>query len=332
MSTQKGYEVPLAISSAQESFRLVELPPDLVELLAANPAICLQFKSSVSGQAALCLPAKTFQLRQVQTSNDVHIVKPSMQASHDISDLITQSIVSISQCTSVLELDGESKESALAHLKQTLPTYQEDQDLGLAGQSKSKRRIFADVPLSEGECEVAWSQICAFETGEDRRSFRPSPRSIVKAWSSIISTAILDGIDLAVPISRDRLTLLIESIDEAPQELLQAIISNVSTSSPEKVELKRDSLLALTGVALLEDVQEVGRDEFLRQWHNLVPERWRASATLEALPPMWHMTSTGIIRPIMSSDTSENDGTQTGATASGKRKWHERFKQARKQK
>lgn len=246
----------------------------------------LQFKSSAGGHAALCLPNKTFQLRQVQTSNDVHIMTSKTTSEDRGSEPPRSSIISIAQCGSSLELAGSSKESAIVHLKQLLPLF-EDEDSASDGTAaiRSKSVALADVPLSDGECEVAWTQLCAFETQDGRFAYRPSPRLLVKAWSGILSTAILDRIDLADPVTRSRLDVLCESIEDVPHPLPQSILKRLKAygSNDEATTLDQIKTVEFTGQVLLEDLGEVSTQDFVRQWQNLLPEKWRGQAVLDKL-------------------------------------------------
>jgi sister chromatid cohesion protein DCC1 len=113
MSTQpSSTEIPLTISHPQQNLRLLELPPELLELLSsAQPPRCvtascrdisltgrgrLYFKSSTgtpdrhaepsastsstAEHLHLCTPTQSYQVRQVSTSNSVYIVEPSTTA------------------------------------------------------------------------------------------------------------------------------------------------------------------------------------------------------------------------------------------------------------
>ncbi|TKX21970.1 putative sister chromatid cohesion protein Dcc1 [Elsinoe australis] len=333
MPSQVAHEVPFLISSEQQQFRLMELPPEIVELLASSGPPRLQFKSSAGGHAALCLPNKTFQLRQVQTSNDVHIMTSKTTSEDRGSEPPRSSIVSIAQCGSSLELAGNSKESAIVHLKQLLPLF-EDEDSASDGMAaiRSKSVTFADVPLSDGECEVAWTQLCAFETQDGRFACRPSSRLLVKAWSGILSTAILDRIDLAGSVTRSRLDVLCESIEDVPRPLPQSILERLKAddSNDEATTLDQTKTVEFTGQVLLEDLIEVSTQDFVRQWQNLLPEKWRGQAALDKLSGKYESAGSDKIRASDAVPSKATADTAAAATTAGKRKWHEKFKQARR--
>ncbi|KAL4968416.1 putative sister chromatid cohesion protein Dcc1 [Aspergillus stella-maris] len=99
MSTQSTPSILFTHRSPQQGFRLLELPPDLAELLASEDPPVLELKSpSPSTTAApsttatngtgtapnpatdyvnLCTANKTYSIRQVHSSNSLHILRPS---------------------------------------------------------------------------------------------------------------------------------------------------------------------------------------------------------------------------------------------------------------
>ncbi|KAL4801137.1 sister chromatid cohesion protein Dcc1 [Aspergillus venezuelensis] len=97
MSTQSTPSILFTHRSPQQGFRLLELPPDLAKLLATENPPVLELKSpppsttattsttAVNGTAPnpatdyvnLCTADKTYSIRQVHSSNSLHILRPS---------------------------------------------------------------------------------------------------------------------------------------------------------------------------------------------------------------------------------------------------------------
>ena len=83
--------------------------------------------SEQSGPSAvLCTDDRTYQLRQVQSSNSVFILQPS-ESSRGNDRIPSQSLLAIAQCTSTLELIPSDAAASFALtsqlLKKTLPSY-----------------------------------------------------------------------------------------------------------------------------------------------------------------------------------------------------------------
>ncbi|KAL4787891.1 hypothetical protein BJX76DRAFT_353689 [Aspergillus varians] len=87
MSTQSTPSILFTHHSRQQGFRLLELPPELADLLASDNPPILELKSPAangSGLATtgseyvnLCTPSQTYSVRQVQSSNSLHVLQPS---------------------------------------------------------------------------------------------------------------------------------------------------------------------------------------------------------------------------------------------------------------
>lgn len=145
----------------------------------------------------LCTPSKTYRIRQVQSSNSIHVIKPTrppseekMQTDLDHStalddlDSFETGMTAISKCGSTLELHIPPEGfSAIPFLKQSLRVYDrlssegdsdrcEDDthtpamETGLGSVKDRveglKNSLFDDIPVSREQCESAWVETCAF--------------------------------------------------------------------------------------------------------------------------------------------------------------------------
>ncbi|KAL4909301.1 hypothetical protein BDW74DRAFT_79852 [Aspergillus multicolor] len=86
MSTQSTPSILFTNRSRQQGFRLLELPPELAELLSSENPPTLELKSPAPSNTAngagseyvnLCTDTQTYSIRQVQSSNSLHILTPS---------------------------------------------------------------------------------------------------------------------------------------------------------------------------------------------------------------------------------------------------------------
>ncbi|KAL5003276.1 hypothetical protein BDV10DRAFT_201133 [Aspergillus recurvatus] len=98
MSTQSTPSILLTHQSPQRGFRLLELPPELAELLSSDDPPTLELKSpapsttntstaSTSEYVNLCTATQTYSIRQVQSSNSLHILRSSNGVSVRKDDL-----------------------------------------------------------------------------------------------------------------------------------------------------------------------------------------------------------------------------------------------------
>ncbi|KAI1932045.1 hypothetical protein LOZ65_000859 [Ophidiomyces ophidiicola] len=234
METRSDCTVTLTHTTPQPPFRLLELPEELLTLLASenppkisfksplpSPAISLGSGPSVNQGTAtafvnLCTDTKTYSLRQVQSSNSIFVMKPSHLLRDNKLDTDTAGAVTlISLCKSTLELQKtEDGFSALPYLSKILQPYDtfdiEDDSMDIDDMATTSRvsatdrhkalaAIFADVPLSANECHQGWTDLCAF-IHEDKKGVpipsQPSAAAKLAAWKKILEESVLQGIDL----------------------------------------------------------------------------------------------------------------------------------------
>lgn len=270
MSTQAARSIRFTHSSPQQAFRLVELTPDLLELISspnaptyvsAPPTIWVDYHprnkltisagvrlylkspatddpSTTENNAAyvnLCTPTKTFRIRQVQSSNSVHIIKPSngqsdviplikrQQDDGDDTGIAPETVTAIAKCGSTLELQGLSNEESFAAAKSMLARIlrvwdegmifeNDDGDVDMDGSEDTelatkrsrlvKKAVIGDLPFADLQCEKAWIELCAFvpenykSTTGERLAFRPSAAIKLGIWKRVLEGCILHSIDV----------------------------------------------------------------------------------------------------------------------------------------
>lgn len=176
----------------------------------------------------LCTQAQTYRIRQVQSSNSIHILRPSLgQISRaDIKvveeeagesgalNLPDEAVTAIAKCGSTLELHiPVGGFSAVPFLEKSLGLYDrragdEDGDVEMDESSNGqgafglneirtlRDRVCADIPVSAAQCERGWVEICAFVDERTAICWRPSARMRLNVWRRLMEGAILQGIDL----------------------------------------------------------------------------------------------------------------------------------------
>ncbi|EYE96617.1 putative sister chromatid cohesion protein Dcc1 [Aspergillus ruber CBS 135680] len=244
MSTQAAQGILFTHATPQQGFKLLELPSELVELIS-NEAPILELKSPPPSQAQsqsefdeapdyvhLCTPDKTYQVRQVQSSNSLHILRPSTNTAivenevknnddDDMDmdmDMNTETMTSIANCGSTLELFMPKEGfSAVPFLVKTLGFYlgsedREDVDVDMADDAEGEyarnarnamNALFADIPVSKAQCEQGWVELCAFvfhsnssTNNPGANCWRPSATVKVDVWKRVVEGAVLQGINL----------------------------------------------------------------------------------------------------------------------------------------
>lgn len=230
------------------------------------------------------------------------------------------------------------------------------------GDRRGKADIFADLPLSEAECERAWRESCAFE---DRRGCagRLSATVRLAVWKSMLAATTANGIDLC---ARFEAQDVLDALGEG-EGLLEALVRAVlgvmgvgheegmcTDPVPSESRFERSWLTFLTGNSIEQNkcVRWVGETllessapsetasipttTFKENWMDLLPEAWRGEARLEVLSGVYQQPTAQTI--CFSKDVSAADGiadasakAATGnAGGKGARKWHEKFKNTKR--
>ncbi|MCJ1245509.1 hypothetical protein MMC30_002713 [Trapelia coarctata] len=300
MSTQEESGIALSIDPEQQSFRLLELPPQLLELVTSSTPPILYLKSeptrsSTNGDtgpnAYVCTNDHTFEVRQVQSSNLLYVVQPSGDvASAENEGSILPGISVIGQCKAFLEL-VPAPTAATKFLEQVLPVF--DDSHPVPGDHSTKRDLLADAPFSAGEFEAAWMDICAFESNPwslGRRAWRPSAPLVLDHWKYFMSAVTVDEID---PTSLFSVNDVANSMQEEGHslDLLRAMLQRVSsTLENAMVLLDPEKCVSWVGAVLLEarfDGISIASSAFMTMWQDLLPEMWRAQVSLDLLAGLY---------------------------------------------
>lgn len=178
-------------------------------------------------------------------------------------------VSAIAKCASTLEVHAlEEGGAALVAqtLAQGLRVYGEDRDndVDMADPNRQeevvtraeregvKKRVIADVPFSDAECNAAWTDICAFvhvdtETN-NLAAFRPSAKMKIDAWKRILQGSVLQSIDLEKQFLANDLWKAVLGDDENddgeeeepfPRPLFDALLNRlVEKSGSQPLELK----------------------------------------------------------------------------------------------
>lgn len=149
----------------------------------------------------LCTDDQTFQIRQVQSSNSIFVLAPLEIPPEDFREVDVHSydLTAVAQCPSTLELVAITP-SGEAFLRAHLPIYgkalasEQLADRILPFSAISKGALLLDAPLSSTEYQTSWVDLCCFE--DHGSSYVPSDDTLLDAWSSILSTATIRGINL----------------------------------------------------------------------------------------------------------------------------------------
>ncbi|KAF2645383.1 hypothetical protein P280DRAFT_475928 [Massarina eburnea CBS 473.64] len=340
MATQQDAGgVPVAIAHDLRQLRLLELPSGVLELLEAPNPPPLSIKSlppapaaslnATPAYAVLCTPTKSFQLRQVQTSNSLYVTQPTLEAHGNTIPAPTTR--AIAACAATLELhpaDGDG----VSYLEAVLPVYDlVDGEVDAEENRKTKPAIFSDIPLSDGECETAWNSLAAFEAAGS--TYRPTAKTLAQVWASVNAASLAEGVKLDTQfLTEDLAKLVAEEGYPAPlaASLLQHLSSTSHDRSGEWACLDQEKTLSFVGKTLLEAKRGNGdylTADFMDTWRDSLPEAWRKGAELKAIDGAYELPSSTTIRAKSKAGTAKAEIVVPKTAA---RKWHDKFAKTRK--
>ena len=192
-----------------------------------------QKNSPTYQDAVLCTNDRTFQLRQVHSSNAIFLVRPAVNLScvHD-PGAVQISIIGSSKVT--LECLSHNPTPRVDIMG--LPMYRgpggSESDLRSSSPVRdepcSKSAITMDTPCSKNELELAWIDLVAFE--ENGEAFRPTPKVLLKLWQVIHTTSTAEGLLLEKPFSISELWELVK-LEGYPRPLVEAFIRRLESGS-----------------------------------------------------------------------------------------------------
>ncbi|KAF2217318.1 hypothetical protein CERZMDRAFT_32236 [Cercospora zeae-maydis SCOH1-5] len=355
MATQNASAgVPIAIQpdGEMQRVRLLELPADLLALLTSEKPPRLHIKSiqvppggnPKEAHSVLCTPDKTYQIRQVSTSNSVYLIQP-----RDLSDphpgaaagLPRVGVEAVAKCDTSIELLPTSATSAAPYLQAALPTYASTGNYGSieGGGQATKRELFSHIPLSDAECEAGWRQLACFESTDPPGCFIPSAKVKAEVWQSAMTAAVADGFDVCSPFPENDIpAYAIDLPGDWPRDIVIGVFAGVSSSTPGgHLAVDEQKAVRFAGANLLQAKSEgraIEATAFLKAWRDAMPEAWRSKCDFAILQGYYSIEDNA--QSIRYLDTTADAKAAVDASAKeakslgAKRKWHEKFKASKK--
>ncbi|KAB8233812.1 putative sister chromatid cohesion protein Dcc1 [Aspergillus alliaceus] len=383
MSTQAASSILFTHTTPQQGFKLLELPSELADLLTSKEAPTLELKSlnpSPSQSTTdpenhdyvnLCTATKTYRVRQVHSSNSIHIIRPSdsgvqrgdinIVGGEDELNLV-ETVTAIAKCGSTLELHTPPEGfSAVPVLERILPVYEDVEEVGKEVDIDAGdviRRVFADVPVSQAQCERGWIEVCGFVLGRGDGDVvglcrRPSAKVKLGVWRRVLEGAVLQGVDLERQfLVWDLWKSVLEEDGGSPfpRALFEAVVRRVCEGDGLFVDgglkwasIDKASCTQWVGDTYLEAMAPtaasgIGRSEFLNAWKDLLPESWRNDVAFSKLTENSYKhpdpTTICFVDGADRQKIKKNVSTDASAATAAKktRNWHELFKNQKRQK
>jgi len=252
----------------------------------------------------------------------------------DVSHFPVEGITAIATCTATLCLD-KVPDGAKPSLKQMLRLYDGSYRQLESFSKRSKADIFADLHFSNTQLEAAWTSLVAFE--ELGVCARPTAVFAMQVWKIILAAATLESIDLTSDFLVEDLWTSTEE-SEFSRPLFDALIRRLAVGPVDAhASLSRAEVLTWVGITYMENlIANYGEDKIevtnlVTSWKTLLPEKWRDDVDLDFLKE--YTTQPSKTTVALKQNTNVEVGTGADGekkVTGGARKWHEKFKKARK--
>ena len=289
------------------------------------------------GNAVLCTPHKTFNIRQKNSSNTVYILQPGPD---DTSPIAEPGLTGISKPESTLETLPITNFTAAAHIRRLLPVLTTTGQLTGARDSSTKPQLLANVPFSDAECEVAYRELSALVQPTTDHCIIPSAQLKIQTWLSMLENAHANAVDLTSELDHDAMLILKDGLEDLQSGLCDAILhSFTSTSAEGRTVINSGRILRWVGLNRLEaDALKtpISITAFKASWKDALPEKLRGKVEISLLSDRHQLSAGG--KSIAFKDYAldlavgaNGAGAAEGKSTSGtKRKWHDKFKPAKK--
>ena len=305
---------------------------------------------------------KSFHVRQVSTSNSVYVsklhedvAKGQSTADGSLDSHDKQALVAVAKVPTVLELIP-TKTDVEATLKKLLPAYDMNPINGAGSyvhptriQKKwlTKTEVYANIPAPDSHVDAIYRRLFITEIA-DLSLFLPSDAVLWAAWQSIAQTCVLAG----VRIDRDDRRAIETAIETVGKDEvtapLDAIIGSILSNNDLWTENGQIRVVTVLGWTRrwLRSTQDASDTvaAFVTTWQSTLPEAWweqaeefllqhcRVTANFDASTSNKLYRVEG--REALVSDLEPADSAGSAPPAklvmvTGKRKWHEKFKESR---
>lgn len=283
----------------------------------------------------LCTPDKTFGIRQKNSSNTVYILQ-SREGDASLDEAITvPELVGISQLESTLETLPAPSTKPSTHIRQLLPILSTGAPLTGRTEPMTKDELFSNIPLSDAECEAAFREQSAFADHITKHCWIPSAALKINTWHSILENARANAVNLTAELDEDTVLSLKDGLEDLKPGLFDAIIHSIATTTDGRTSIDSDRLVRWVGLNKLgadAPANMIGTAEFRASWKNELPESLREKVDLALISDRTEVRGGKWVKfKDDSFELAADDKNANAPDAAGtKRKWHEKFKPAKK--
>ncbi|OJA14423.1 hypothetical protein AZE42_06433 [Rhizopogon vesiculosus] len=273
-------DLRLSPATAQDtgSFKLLELPPELCQLIqsASGNSPCLSIKGHPTEDAVLCTSEKTYTVRSVALSNTVLVVTPS-RSDPDGTVHIRD------QLHEILELaPAVPKLHKLSVLLRDMEYDEGDEDRQGTMPKYSYEQARGEIQASEAEfCRGLKDRRILVLDGQLRPIAPPHLSTILELLLNYLISLSLSH--QAAPI--EELVSALADEHEIPRAVSNQVISWFGDINEDLWKMDVDAVIRELGVGILRHHRQnpILENEFFKKWNNAVGDTFESSVKLSLL-------------------------------------------------
>ncbi|KZT26783.1 hypothetical protein NEOLEDRAFT_1162040 [Neolentinus lepideus HHB14362 ss-1] len=286
-------EVVFSYSSADAgTFKLLELPPDLLKLVEAamegSHSLSLSVKGGPEEDAVLCTDDKTYTMRSVVLSNSVLVVTPPKPEQEQ-----TDGIVIRDQLHDVIELVPSLPK--LHKLKGVLrgteydETHEDEEMMDADEQTENsslpRKFTYTDamqLQASEGELRRGLRDMRILDIGGRLRPISPSYLNMI--LELILNYLVSESLPHdAVPV--DQLVSALEDDHEIRRQVTLQVLTWFGVIDGSIWEINVEEVLKQVALGILRHYKDeaIAEDEFIARWKRAVGDAFEAKVSLKLL-------------------------------------------------
>ncbi|EJU04162.1 hypothetical protein DACRYDRAFT_114561 [Dacryopinax primogenitus] len=300
MAQPDDYTLRLTAPSEQQTYRLIELPSELLSIVEDKTAdFSLTIKGKQSDDAVLCSSSSTYALKAVLVSNSFLIIQPP-QAYDGGSD--NENILEITgQVKDIIEVQKAVPKLDRLHGLMRGSDWTADDDEDMGEQGAKRRRYTYDqvsgvVQASADELDEGLRAAHVLHIAGELRSLLPSQLSNI--LETILTSMVARSFSPKhVPL--DNFLDAMEEDHELPREVVRGVIGWYGDVSEERWRADMAGLVREIGLGLLSELRDnpMTEHEFVTHWEKKVGDSFTGEITMELLhghylrpePPSKHL-------------------------------------------
>ena len=263
-----------------------------------------------------------------------------MQPGQDDSSTITEpGLTGISKPESTLETLPVTNFTAAAHIRLLLPVLTTTGQLTGVRDSSTEAQLLTNVPFSDAECEAAYRELSAFVQPTTDHCIIPSAQLKIQTWLSMLENARANAVELTSELDHDAMLSLKDGLEDLQAGLFDAILHAFTTSAEGHTSIDTDRLLRWVGLNRLEaDALKapISTATFKASWKDALPEKLRGKVEISLLSDHHQLSAGGKSIAFKDYALDLAVGASGAVAVEGKsalgtkRKWHDKFKPAKK--